>query len=233
MPSNYLIERIHQLQIEYKVLLQILLPKLRTISFQPALEEIILFWIKNMDLVRLYLKHEIANKNSYIFTAATFLDFDDQEQFPFVLLGNHHVLDDPLCRYSEACNVMNETPVAEALLEQIIQTAEDNIKIIQGCSNNIIVLPLRLLRQSSDDSIHLRMAEQAFISLFNGINSIEEYFYKCETFADIMKYARSDIGSIVLFPGSDDQTLPFENRYVLAKEENSDMLVFNKIHNSF
>lgn len=213
-----------QIQTEYKELLKALLPALKAMDSPAALDEINLFWFKHMDLVRLYLANEFAGRDSYVFTAATFLDFDDKEQYPFLLLGKHHVLDDPLCKYSDTCSKMQETHISEKLLEQIILTAEDNIKIIEGCNGNIIVLPLRLLSQTPKDSVLFQRGEQAFISLFNNINSTKEYFEKCDSFADIIKYTRNDIGEIVLFSESDDKSLPFEQRYYQAKEENSYMI---------
>lgn len=224
MKSNLLINRIVQMQAEYKELLKALLPVLKTMNSIAALDEINLFWLKNMNLVRLYLVNEFANKDSYVFTATTFLDFDDKEQYPFLLMGKHHVLDDPLCKYSDICSKIQEEHTSKKLMEQIVLTAEDNIKIIEGCNGNIMVLPLRLLSQTPKDSVLFRMGEQAFISLFNNVNSLKDYFKKCNSFEDIMKYARDDIGKIVLFSESDDKSLPFEQRYYQAKEENSYMI---------
>lgn len=224
MKFNLLVNRIVQIQAEYKDLLKALLPALKTMASPSALDEINLFWLKNMDLVRLYLADEFADKDSYVFTASTFMDFDDKEQYPFLLLGKHHVLDDPLCKYSDICSKMQGTNISQRLLEQIAITAEDNIKIIEGCNGHIIVLPLRLLSQTPKDSVIYQMGEKVFTSLFNDINSIKEYFEKCKSFADIIKYARNDIEKIILFSEFDDKSLPFEQRYLQAKEENSYMV---------
>jgi len=224
LKSNLLVNRIAQIQAEYKDLLKALLPALKTMASPAAWDEINLFWLKNMDLVRLYLVNEFKGKDSYVFTASTFMDFDDKEQYPFLLLGKNHVLDDPLCKYSDICSRIQETHISEKIIEQIGITAEDNIKIIEGCSGHIIVLPLRLLSQTPKDSILFQIGEQAFVSLFNDISSIKEYFIKCDSFTDIIKYARDDIGKIVLFSESDDNSLPFEQRYYQAKEENSYMI---------
>lgn len=213
-----------QIQTEYKNLLKELLPAVKTMASLAALDEINLFWLKNINSVRLYLISEFADKDSYVFTASTFLDFDDKEQYPFLLLGKHHVLDDPLCKYSDICSKIQPNQISAKLLEQILLTTEDNIKIIEGSSGRIIVLPLRLLSQTPKDAVLFQMGEQAFISLFNNVNSIREYFEKCVSFADINKYARDDIGEIVLFSESDDRSLPFEQRYYQAKEENAYML---------
>lgn len=228
MKSNLLVDRIVQIQAEYKELLKALLPALKTMTSLAALDEIYLFWLKKMDLVRLYLINEFAGKDSYVFTASTFMDFDDKEQYPFLLLGKHHVLDDPLCRYSDICSKTQETHIPKKLFEQIALTAEDNIKILEGCKGHIIVLPLRLLSQTPKDSTLFQMGEQAFISLFNGINSIGEYFEKCDSIEDILKYARDDIGELVLFSESDNKNLSFERRYSEAKQEYSYMFDYSQ-----
>lgn len=189
-----------------------------------AMDEINLFWFRNMDIVRLYLSTELAKKDSHVFTASTFLDFNDNEQYPFLLIGSQHILDDPLCKYSSICSKMPEGKVAETLFEQILKAAEDNLKILTNCHGQIIILPFRLLSQLPTESLILQMGEQAFISLFNDINNLKDFFEKCDSFDDIMKYARKDIENLVLFCESDDKALSFEQRFRMAKEENSYMM---------
>lgn len=235
LKSNLLVEKTLQMQNEYKNLLSNLMMSLRESISLVALDEINLFWFKNMDLVRLYLSNEFANKDSYTFTASTFLDFDDNEQYPFLLLGTNHILDDPLCKYSEICSQIPDGMASEEFLGQIKKTAEDNLKILKNCNDQIILLPLRLLSQTPKDSLIFKMGEQAFSSLFNGINSLKEFFEKCSSFDDIMRYAREDIGNIVLFSESDDKSLPFELRYNQAKKENSCVIrsEYNEARNFF
>lgn len=224
MKFNLLLEKISNIQNEYKELLSNLIVSQKE-SFTPAaLDEIKIFWFRNMDIIRLYLSHEFANKDSYTFTASTFLDYCDKEHYPFLLLGTQHIFDDPLCKYSEVCDKIPEGRISEKLLEQIEKTAKDNLKILENCNNYIVILPLRLLSQTPEDSLIFQMGEQAFISLFNGINSLKDFFEKCDSFNDIMRYARNGIGNIVLFSESDDKSLPFEDRYNQAKEENSHII---------
>ena len=86
-------EKMNQIQIEYKILLQKLLSKLKSEFSVQALDEINLFWYRHIDIVRLYLASEFAGAESYVFTAATCLDYDDNEHLPFLLLGKQHVLE--------------------------------------------------------------------------------------------------------------------------------------------
>ena len=93
--------KINSIQEEYKNLLITLLPRLKSSMSKEALDDINLFWIKHMDAVELYLQAIFAGEESYVFTASTYMDYDDQEYVPFLLLGKKHILDDPLGKYSE------------------------------------------------------------------------------------------------------------------------------------
>ncbi len=61
-----------------------------------------------------------------------------------------------------------------------------------------------------------KVGEQAFVSLFNGINSLSDFFAKCDSIDDIIRFARDDIGRLVMFSEDDDATLPFKERFRVA-----------------
>ncbi len=216
MKSNLLLSKIHLLQTEYKELLMALLPKLKNGHSPEALDEINLFWLRHIGEIQLYLKAWFPGENSYVFTAATFMDFEDNEHLPFLLMGDKHILDDPLSKYSEIRSKMPDGKDAEFLYEQIGVTAEDNLKLLDNLHGEILILPLRLLNQSNDHNSLYQVGEQAFVSLFNGINSLKDYFEKCNSIDDIMSFARDDIGRIVMFSEDDDATLSFEERFRIA-----------------
>lgn len=166
-----------------------------------------------MGAVQLYLKSAFGGENSYVFTASTFLDYEDAEHFPFLLLGEKHILDDPLGKYSEMCNRMPAGQDAESLYTQIVQTAEDNIKIITNCRNYIFILPLRLLSQSQKYASLFEMGEQVFSNLFVDIENLDDYFQKCTSFDDILHHTRKDIDKLVFFTEHDNKSLPLYERY--------------------
>ena len=176
-----------------------------------ALDEINLFWLRNIEEVQLYLRAWFPGENSYVFTAATYMDYDDKEYLPFLLMGDKHILDDPLSRYAEI-----QGKDAEFLYKQIGVTAEDNLKLLENVGEKILILPLRILNQSNDYNSFYKVGEQAFVSLFNGINSVSDYFSKCESIDDIMQYARGDIGRLVMFSEDDDISLTFKERFQSA-----------------
>ena len=176
MKSNLLLNKIQLIQSEYKTLLAALLPKLKNRHAPEALDEINLFWLRHIDEVQLYLKSWFPGKNSYVFTATTYMNFDDNEHLPFLIIGEKHVLDDPLIRYSTMQTKMPEGKEAESLYKQIGVTAEDNLKLLENIREEILILPFRLLNQSNDHNSLYKAGEEAFISLFNGINSLNDYF---------------------------------------------------------
>lgn len=228
MKSNLLLNKIHLIQTEYKELLSALLPKLKTNHAPEALDEINLFWIRHIEEVQLYLKSWFPGKDSYVFTAATFMDFEDNEHLPFLLIGNKHILDDPLSKYSEIQSKMPAGKDAEFLYKQINVTAEDNLKLLDNLHDEILILPMRFLNKSNNHNSLYEIGEQVFISLFNGINSLSDYFFKCDSIDDIMHFAREDIGRLVMFSEDDDATLPFEERFKNALSGTQYMVDTNK-----
>lgn len=235
MKSNLLLNKIYLIQNEYMDLLSALMPKLQSSHCSEAMDEINLFWIRHIEVVQLYLKAFFPGKDSYVFTAATYMDFDDQEHLPFLLIGKRHVLDDPLSKYSEICNKMSVGKDADFLYKQIGITAADNIKLLENTNNSIFILPLRLLNQSNTHNSLYGIGEQAFVSLFNGITGLKDYFEKCNSIQDIMFYAREDIGRLVMFSEGDDKSLPFEEQFQAALADTKYMVDENMpdSHNFF
>ncbi|MBS6474548.1 MAG: hypothetical protein KH354_00955 [Clostridiales bacterium] len=228
MKSNLLLNKINLIQTEYKELLTALFPKLKSRHAPEALDEINLFWLRHIEEVQLYLRAWFPGENSYVFTASTFMDYEDNEHLPFLLMGDKHILDDPLSKYSEIRNKMPEGRDAEFLYEQIGVTAEDNLKLLENVREKIFILPLRLFNQFRDCNSIYEVGEQAFVGLFNGINGLNDYFAKCSSIEDIMSFARDDIGKLVMFSEDDDAALPFEERFRIALTGTQYMVDENK-----
>lgn len=222
MNLSRLQKRIVDIQLEYKELLCALLPILKSGYSHHALDEINIFWHRRVDTVRLYLNYYFSGNDSYAFTASTFMNYDDSEHLPFLLIGDLHILDDPLCAYSRICVEMLEEKITKPLYEQIIKTAEDNVKIIENCDNCITILPLRILSQTESHKEILELGEKIFFGLFSGIKNFDEYYHKCNSIDDIMKYARKDIQKIIAFSETDTESEDFKERFqkaVLANEK--------------
>lgn len=216
MNSNLLMNKIYSIQNQYKDLLSSLLPNLKSSTLLQALDEINLFWFRNIRLIQLYLKNIFPSQESYVFTASTFMDFDESEHIPFLLIGSQHVLDDPLSKFAELYNTMPDGKDKECLYEQIKLTAEDNIKILENLNLRILILPLDLLSQSDIHDTSVKSSENFFISLFDGIETIDDYFTKCNSIDDIEKYSIENILNKIMLTDKDNMSLPFKQRFKLA-----------------
>ena len=208
--------KINLIQEEYKNLLITLLPRLKSSMSKEALDDINLFWIKHMDAVELYLQAIFAGEESYVFTASTYMDYDDQEYVPFLLLGKKHILDDPLGKYSEICNAMPNGKDNHYLYTQIGITAEDNLKILSNLQEHVLILPLRLLDQTSANNELFDLGKAIFINLFKDVDSLDDYFVKCKSISEIEHYLREDAAQAIMFSEDDDKTLPFAQRFKMA-----------------
>lgn len=221
MRYDLLLNEINKIQLEYKELLIKLIPKLESNTFVLALDEINVFWNKKIDLINLYLRYYMFDRDTYIFTASTFLDVDAKEHFPFLLLGDAKILDDPLSKY--ATTVVVTGNISDSINEQIILTAKDNIKIIEECCNRILILPIRLMNETMDNSIYLDASEQFFCSLFDDLDSIKAYMKNCNTIEDICCHLSESAKKHIMLYDEDDISLDFKLRFKLAKENNSDI----------
>lgn len=224
MKSGLLWKRILEIQSEYHDLLSSLLNRLQTSYAPEIMDEINLFWVRRIEVVRLYLKNISIDNECCVFTAATYMDFSDKEHLPFLLVGDIHILDDPLGKYSEIYKQKPTGKDAELLYEQICSTAIDNLAILEHAENHILILPFRLLNQFNHMQSLYDIGEQFFTSLFDGINSLDDYFSKCTTIDDVIKYARKDIDNLVLFSENDDKLLPLKQRYTQALKDTTYMV---------
>lgn len=220
MKLSLLQNKITSVQNRYAELLSSLLPKMKTKHLSEALDEINLFWVRNINIVKLYLKTMFPGQNSYVFTAATYMDIDDMEHLPFLLIGDKHVLDDPLNQYAAMHHSIHTEKDLEYLYQQIEITAQNNLKLLKSVKSHILILPLRLLNQSISQSTLFSIGEQAFTNLFVGINSVHDYFEKCNSIEDIIRYSHSDMERLVIFSEEDDRSLSFEHRFKSALSEN-------------
>lgn len=217
MKANTLMNRIFQLQDDYRDLLTLLLPRIKETHTSAALDEIRLFWFRHSNEIQLYLRMWLPSENSYIFTAATYLDFGNNEHLPFLLLGNNLIFDDPLGRYIQTQNSLPNKQDEDFLFEQIVTTIEDNLNLLVNVKSNVLILPVRMFNQIGDVDPYLyKSGEHAFVSLFNNVDSIDDFFSKCTSFDDIMRYVRDDIKDNIIFSQHDDLSLPIEDRFRCA-----------------
>ena len=196
MSNNYLENLAINLQVEYKELLAVALEKLTDSWFQ-IIDSIEIFWRKNKSLVLCLLHNYFTPWETYVFTAATYIDYKDGEHLSFLAVGNKRILDDPSCLYMRSHDGITND-YKKLLEDQIKRTLEDNYTILNNCKNEIFILPIRYFSEVEEELIY-DGAEQAFCSLFKDINSMRDYFQMVKSFDDLESHLKPTANSKIFF----------------------------------
>lgn len=146
MGFHLLKEELKELQSRYRDVLLKAKDNIFKTDSTAVIDEINVFWQKHKKLVEFSLRSFVQPYEAYAFTAATILDVEDFEHYPFVTLGKFHIWDDPIFIYA---NIVGKTPnldFNEKMKEQVIATITDNLKILDTAEEIIYILPIRYLR---------------------------------------------------------------------------------------
>ena len=213
MSSSMLIEKISSIQDDYIQLLDQILPLLKTQPSAGVLDAISLFWTRHIDSIRLFLEYHLPEKACYAFTAATCLDYSAGDHLPFLLLGNYHILDDPLGKYSEIVNRIPDEETKDAFFSQVLTTAEKNKEVLSCVDKSILVLPLRIMNQASMTDEFIDLVDKAFLGLLTGVETITDYFEKCKSLEDVCAFGVPHFEKLVLLSEDDQTSRPFNLRF--------------------
>lgn len=213
MGRNFLNNYIKNIQNEYLELLKKIKNKINTDDYFYIIDEINVFWISYINIIQLYFSTISREDDTYIFTGASYLDINDLEHYPFVIMGKIHVIDDPLCKYSKVFNNIEDEVFANKLKSQIIGSVEANIKILEEYSSYFLILPFKML---SDDKMDI-ISEQAisiFLSMFSQDNlTLDIFFYKFKTIQDIIDGLKPNIDKSIVFEEDDDINKSLDKRF--------------------
>src|SRR5574344_1939044 len=102
MKQNYLKTELYNIQKDYYNVLKSAKNALNTDDFMYDLDEVNLFWFVNRNKIKMILDYLLSKGNCFIHTGASFLDVEQFEHFPFVMLGKYHIIDDPVANFG-AC----------------------------------------------------------------------------------------------------------------------------------
>ena len=211
MKQNLLDEKINEIQKEYRNLLKTLLQDAGEHKLEAILDEINIFWFRNRNVVKLYLNYIFAEKQGYVFTASTYMDYEDKEYYPFLMMGDQHILDDPLSKYSEVCVKFAEGDIPPALYEQLVLSMKDDLIILEKLNPYILILPITLFTEVEKDELE-NSAISIFLQLFNGIDSMKQYFQRCKTIQDLSSYLKDEYKDAIIFGENENIAIPFEER---------------------
>lgn len=210
--SDHLLEKqIKEIQSQYLDLLKTLKPMIEDEKYvEVALDSISLFWRKRKPIIDVYLQYIAKEQNAVFYTAATYFDIENGEQYSFMLMGDLHIFDDPLGKYCEICHQCSEAP--KSIFDKIPVCADDNINLLEKCEGLIIVLPLRSIGSLAEEAELNKLGERAFLEYFDGITDIGTYFKSCTTINDITKLFKDKYKNTVCLFEEDNITEDFRTR---------------------
>lgn len=221
--KDILLEEMEQIQKEYLRILKEL-DKIAVKDISPEMiDKINVFWYEKRNIVNLIFEYLFIEKEVHCFTAATDFDTEDYSQKSFFLLGDHHIFDDPLPDYLKSITVINDPVYLTKMNKVIKETVKNNITIIENLKQNLLVFPLRHLSEVlnlSSEEIN-QLSEKIFLSLFNGLESKEQYMQEIKTSNDISRFLDENHPKILLFYG-DNLKDEWEVRLKNSRKEYSD-----------
>lgn len=215
--SFYLLkEELQELQLNYK---EVLL-KAREDIFESktgaVIDEIKVFWQRNKKLVEFALRNWVRPYETYVFTAATMVDIDDFEHYPFVTLGKFHIWDDPIYKYADIVGKTPNPNFNNMIKKQVLETIMDNLKILDVAKEIIYILPIRYFSGKSTQ-LACRAAEQIFLSLFDKKYTLEEYNQIFFSIDDVKKSLRTGIEKNIIFEEYEDTSVDLIDRFTKYK----------------
>ena len=219
MGTDLLKDELKELQIAYKEILERASKDIFKDDSAAVIDEINVFWHRNKKLVHCILKNLCDSYRAYVFTGAIILDIADFEHYPFVTLGKYHFWDDPVYKYAALLGKTKSTSFDKKMREQIIETINDNIRILSEAADIIYILPIRLLSEIDAQMVH-DAGIQAFLSLFKEKFDFEHYQKHFNTIEDIKNGLSRGVDKSLIFSADDDNTLDLETRFSNYKKTN-------------
>lgn len=225
--NKVIMDKMNKYNNDYKELLETLNAQIETDNLKYILDEAFVFWNMHKNLIQLFLKNISNNYDTYLFTGATFLDCDDYEHFPFVVLGKVHIIDDPVSKYIKIINSNMSSKFKKKMKEQIILAIQDNLKVLELEKSNIFVLPVTFFNLFDESQKLIRnLANEFMINLFKEKITKEELIkknYSLDIFQDQIK---DEVKNILIFSDYNDFNLELKERYNRYCQQN--ILPFNK-----
>lgn len=201
MVKTKFLEELIEIQNEYIQLLELGLKDWEEEYFIEFVEELNLFWKRNENVLNSIYEYEFPELETVFLTAVTKIDLEYLQHYSMKISGTICIIDDPLISYLNLLDKDLPPKMREKFSEVIQKNIRESIELFKICSHDFFILPIRTLIPIR---IVTEAANQFFVSLFEGIISIEDYFKKINTFEDIERYLKEPVKDWILF-GWDDE----------------------------
>ena len=201
MIKTKFMEELIEIQNEYIYLLELGLTEWKEEYFIEFIEELNLFWKRNENVLNSIYEYEFPELETVFLTAVTKIDLEYLQHYSMKLSGKICLIDDPLISYLNLLDKDLPPKMREKFSEVIQKNIRESIELFKICSHDFFILPIRTIIPIE---IVTEAANQFFVSLFEDIISIEDYFEKINTFEDIERYLKEPVKDWILFGWDDD-----------------------------
>lgn len=221
-------EELLKIQHEYLLLLRSIQRAIK-LRKQIVVDEINLFWLQRKKAVTFALENYFCPYKTFVFTAASYVNYDENEHFPFALCDGVCLIDDAVSHFGSMYNMVSDNSVSAVVYEEISNAIYDNIKILENCSSRFYILPIRMFFQEESNVVHTG-AEHAFLKLFNTpFKSMSDYIEHVVTVEDLKLNLSEMQAKQLLLGSSDNCNLSIEERIEnYIQNDNSDIDLSNK-----
>ncbi|MFS1000423.1 hypothetical protein [Enterococcus casseliflavus] len=202
MIKTKFMEELIKIQNEYIYLLELGLTEWGDEYFVEFIEEINLFWKRNENVLNKIYEYEFPYLETVFLTAVTKVDLEYLQHYSMKISGEICLIDDPLISYLNLLYKDLSPKMSKKFSDVIQDNIRDSIELYKTASNDFFILPLRTIIPIEAVT---KATKQFFISLFEGISSIEDYFEKINTFEDIELYLKESVKDWILFGWKDEK----------------------------
>lgn len=217
------------IQIEYNQLLNEFLPLIDNhLPTEPSkllkiIDEVKLFWYKRLPLVEFEIENWARAKECLLLSGAIYLDVKDKEHYFFTLLGDYHIIDDPLLKMEGFFRYSDNKFLDENIIDIFKRAYFDTLEVTKSHSNIIHILPIKelVLNYYNNNNELINKFYWRFIStvLNVEVKNTSEFFDEFNVLSDIEKKLDEFILSNLIFIDTNDSKLSLEARCEKYKKE--------------
>lgn len=225
--NDIVLTELKLIQSEYLGLLKRIKPRIDT-AWVSVIDEVNMFWLQKKKIIMFSMENYFTPYNTFLFTGATYLDYDENEHFPLAVCNGICIVDDNVCTYGNIIGKVSDENFNITIKQQLLYAIDDNIKVLENCADYIYILPIRYFDDSEEDTI-AKGAEGVFLNLFGAkFASLKDYFTNIKSMEDLKISLKPGIEKSLMFFKDDDRSLSLSDRINNYIEDSKNSMDFNE-----
>jgi len=109
------------------------------------IDEIEIYWCKNIERILFELNHQQENLEVIVLSGAMYLDIENDEHYYIKLLGDSHVVSDSMLKMANFFRIPNILESNDEYLRIFKKCFIDTVSILKSLDNSILILPIEQL----------------------------------------------------------------------------------------